>query len=174
MLRREKGRVERRGTLQHLHPGGRSALIHPRFMEQSPARPCIQGPGRKKPLTPVLSPVWLLNLKKKPLPRINGERKKGNTCGAGPSGKWERGNVREFLTCITCRSPFKPMMVVRLFKIAVTACMLSRGGSTSLCWPAHPWKICAYKSQKRSLPLYQECIQIVKIIPAILPKVKDT
>jgi hypothetical protein len=38
-----------------------------------------QGPGRKKPLEMATRHVRVLNLKKKPLPRINGERENGKS-----------------------------------------------------------------------------------------------
>jgi hypothetical protein len=96
-----------------------------------------QGSGGKKPWTPACGLVRLFDVKKKPLSRINGERKK-RMSGAGPSGKWERGEVSTDRVCIVCLSPFKPMMISRLFK---------------------DW-------------LLWNCVQIVKIIPANLPKVK--
>jgi hypothetical protein len=109
-------------------------------LTQSLVRALRQGPERKKPWTPVSSIDLLLNVKKKPLSRINGERKKRKVSSVGPSGKWERGQINECLTCIVCLSPFKPMMMPRLFSLGVA------------------WN----------------CIQIVKIIPANLPKVKGT
>lgn len=51
-------------------------MLH-QTMAQSSPQAGDHGPGRKKPLTTVGRAVCTLNVKKKPLSRINGERKKG-------------------------------------------------------------------------------------------------
>lgn len=91
------------------------------ILAQSSASACNQGPGRNKPWFLVCGLVRLLDVKKKPLPRINGERKKERLSGAGPSGKWERGYVSEYLICIDCLAPFKPMMITRLFNLSIVS-----------------------------------------------------
>lgn len=94
---------------------GLVCTLHPQRKAHKRAVLNVQGSGKKKPCTLACGPVRLFDVKKKPLSRINGERKKSMS-GAGLSGKWERGEVNVDHACIVCLSPCKPMMIVRLFK----------------------------------------------------------
>lgn len=125
------------GNLRRMRAGKPGMMLCCQWKAQKLAGVLSQGSGRKKPWTLSCCLVRLVDVKKKPLPRINGERKK-RMSGAGPSGKWERGDACKARTSIFCLSPCKPMIISRLFKVVVT------------------WT----------------CVQIVKIIPVNLPKVK--
>ncbi len=78
------------GTCLDLRLRGRSALILRWTMTQRSPHVETQGPGRKEPWNMAARRVRALDLKKKPLSRINGERMNRKSWMIGPSWKRER------------------------------------------------------------------------------------